>query len=94
MTTELQEDSSLVGKSLSRHMDKLDGVIRSERPNITLVEQIAALKKATAARLVDLAAERKRAIDGHRANLQRIDDEVAALAPKQTRNRKPKVVVA
>jgi hypothetical protein len=61
---------------------------------LSLVEQIAALKKATADRLVALAAERKLAILNHQKNLQRIDDEVAALAPKQKRNRKPKAVAA
>ena len=61
---------------------------------VSLVEQIAALKKATAERLVQLAADRRLAIAEHKKNLQRIDAEVAALAPKATRNRKPKAVAA
>ena len=60
-------------------------------PAIPLVDQIAAIKKATADRLEQLAEIRVSAILDHKANLQRIDDEVAALTPKQKRNRKPKV---
>jgi len=85
MTTELQ---------LTSHVDGLDEKIQPARPRLSLVEQVAALKKATADRLVQLAADRKLAIIEHKKNLQRIDDEVAALAPKQKRNRQPKVVVA
>ena len=83
MTTELQKDSSLGS-----------GQVAGAGSAFSLVEQIAALKTATADRLVALAAERKLAIASHKKNLRCIDDEVAALAPKQTRNRKPKGVVA
>ena len=62
--------------------------------SVSLVDQIAALKKATADRLVELAKNKESAITRHKANLKAIDDEVAALTPKQKRKPRTKKVVA
>jgi len=51
----------------------------------SLVEQIAALKKATADRLVELAKNRATAIEMHKERLKEIDAEVVALSQKRTR---------